>query len=152
MNWYLKSFSELATTELYELLQLRAAVFVVEQNCAYQDLDDKDRVALHLFGRDQQGGIAAYCRLLPPGISYPEASIGRVACAEYARGKGLGRVLMQMAIEKTLNHWPGQAIHISAQHYLEGFYRSLGFETVTDIYQEDGIDHIGMLRYGPPGY
>lgn len=144
MNWDTKSFNELSTAELYKILQLRCAVFVVEQNCPYQDLDNKDLNAIHLWNSDTDGNITAYCRLLPAGISYTEASIGRVATT--VRNTGLGRVLMQKAISFIHDTWNQSAIRISAQLYLDKFYTSLGFETVSEPYMEDGIPHIEMVK------
>ena len=145
MNWHTKSFTALSTDELYKILQLRSAVFVVEQNCPYQDMDDKDMKAIHLWGSDNNGNVTAYCRLLPEGVSYTEPSIGRVATALTIRNTGTGRVLMQKAITYIHDNWNKPAIRISAQLYLDKFYTSLGFEKVGEPYQEDDIPHIEML-------
>lgn len=146
MNWYTKSFTELSIDELYKILQLRSAVFVVEQDCPYQDIDDKDRDAIHLWNVDQEGTITAYCRLLPAGISYKEPSIGRVATALNIRNTGVGRIMMQKAISCIYDTWNLPAIRISAQLYLSRFYTSLGFEQVGEPYLEDNIPHIEMLK------
>jgi ElaA protein len=146
MNWHTKSFPELSTNELYKILQLRCAVFIVEQNCPYQDLDDKDLKAMHLWSCDNDGNIIAYCRLLPSGISYTEASIGRVATTITVRNAGLGRVLMQKAVSYIHDTWNQSAIRISAQLYLDKFYISLGFESVGESYLEDDIPHIEMVK------
>lgn len=146
MNWHTKSFTELSTDELYKILQLRSAVFVVEQNCPYLDMDDKDRKAIHLWSCDHDGNVTAYCRLLPAGISYTEPSIGRVATASTIRNTGVGRVLMQKAISYIHDTWNQPAIRISAQLYLNKFYTSLGFEQVAESYLEDDIPHIEMLK------
>jgi len=146
MNWTIKSFEELTTTELYNMLQLRSEVFVVEQNCPYQDLDDKDKIALHLWATDEEGKVVACCRLLPRNISYAEASIGRVATSETVRGTGAGRMLMSKAISHISIAWNEPAIRISAQTYLKAFYESLGFVQVGEGYLEDDIPHIEMLR------
>jgi ElaA protein len=145
MNWITKSFDELSITELYDMLQLRAEVFVVEQTCPYQDLDGKDQKAIHLWCTNKGGIIGAYCRVLPAGVSYEEPSIGRVVTAPDARGMGFGRQLMLNAIEYIKTNWPEQSIRISAQCYLEKFYTSLGFEKVSEPYMEDDIPHIEML-------
>jgi ElaA protein len=145
MNWHTKSFAELSTVELYKILQLRCAVFIVEQHCPYQDVDDKDVKAIHLWSSDDDGNITAYCRLLPAGISYTEPSIGRVATAANIRNTGLGRVLMQKSIAYIHDTWNRPAIRISAQLYLDQFYTSLGFERVGEAYLEDDIPHIEML-------
>lgn len=149
MHWHYRTFDQMTLTDLYALLQLRSAVFVVEQQCAYQDLDDKDQSALHLWCSDRHSRIVACCRILPPGISYPEASIGRVAVALPARGQQLGRQLMERAIKYILEEAQQTAIRISAQSYLEQFYTSLGFARTGEVYDEDGIPHIGMLLTVP---
>lgn len=146
IQWQIKRFAELDALTLYQMLKLRVDIFVVEQNCPYPELDNKDLAqdAMHLLGwRGDE--LVAYARMLPPGVSYPEASIGRVAVAEAARGGGNARQLMAKAIEATLAQWPEAGIRIGAQHYLEGFYGSLGFEAVSDVYLEDGIPHLDMV-------
>lgn len=143
MQFVLKAFKELTTTELYDALQLRSAVFVIEQNCIYQDLDDKDRKGHHLLGYDN-GALVAYARLLGPGISYGEASIGRVVVSKEARGRKSGRELMIKAIEETFSAFNTNEIVISAQQYLEKFYTDLGFWTEGEMYLEDDIPHIKM--------
>lgn len=139
------SFASLSNHALYELLRLRSEVFVVEQHCAYLDPDDKDYEALHVLGH-HQGKLVAYARLLPPGVSYPEASIGRVATRQSARHMGFGRELMEYCITQTLQQFDTREVVISAQAYLEAFYSSLGFVTESDSYMEDDIPHIQM-RY-----
>lgn len=147
VEWYCKPFDELTSRELYGLLQLRAAVFVVEQASIYQDVDGKDLNALHVMGADN-GRLIAYTRLLPPGISYKEPSIGRVVVASSHRAYGLGRELMKRSIEASYRHFGKNTIRISAQLYLKKFYGSLGFDTVSDVYDEDGIPHIEMILAG----
>ena len=131
-------------------MRLRSEVFVVEQDCVYLDLDDKDARSIHLFARDEnaQPGSAARAvvRLVPPGVSYAEPSIGRVAIDLVSRGSGLGVELMERAIRSCHRHWPGQGIRISAQQYLTGFYSRLGFKAEGEGYLEDGIPHIQMHR------
>jgi ElaA protein len=146
LNWEYKSFNELTVAELYAILQLRNEVFSVEQNCVYQDADDKDQMSFHLTGWDGEK-LAAYCRILPQGLSYTEASIGRVVTSPAYRKSGYGRVLMIKAIVKTLSQFTCSKITISAQFYLTKFYESLGFTAFGDIYMEDNILHIKML-YG----
>lgn len=144
IEWRCLRFAELSSTELYALLRLRAEVFVVEQECVYQDLDDRDQNALHVIAtRDEQ--IILYARLLPPGAAYEEASIGRILCASTVRGQGMGRELVTRAIRYARSAWPGHSIRISAQQYLLTFYEGLGFVPVTQPYLEDGIPHIEML-------
>lgn len=148
INWTCRRFDELRTDELYQILQLRAEVFVVEQDCVYQDVDGFDQLALHVMGRlprDDEASLVSYTRLLPPGVKYEEAaSIGRVVTRETARGAGSGKALMQYSISICQENWPGTAIVISAQQYLEKFYVALGFVTETEAYAEDGIPHIRM--------
>lgn len=145
ITWSLKRFDELSPHELYALLQLRSAVFVVEQNCVFQDMDNKDQVSHHLLGWSDEA-LLAVTRIVPPGIAYPQPSIGRVATAPAARGLGLGRLLMQQSILAVEQLYGVQAIRIGAQLYLKQFYESLGFVQTSDIYDEDGIDHIEMTR------
>ncbi|AMJ64154.1 GNAT family N-acetyltransferase [Hymenobacter sp. PAMC 26628] len=146
LAWTLQPFAALSVPELYALLQLRSAVFVVEQTCAFQDIDGHDADALHLLGHTAAGELAAYARLFPAGRSYPEASIGRVAVAPAFRRHGLGRQLMREALARCESQWGPQSIQIGAQLYLREFYRSFGFEQVGDGYLEDDIAHIHMLR------
>ncbi len=145
MNWHYRSFDKLSTTELYALLQLRNKVFIVEQNCPYQDLDDKDQVATHVWCTGDNGAVLAYCRLLPAGVSYTEPSIGRVVSDPEARGRNLGRQLMEHAIQYMQQQWNNPDIRISAQLYLQCFYESLSFKRISDVYAEDNIPHIEML-------
>lgn len=144
MNWNIKKFNELTVNELYEILKIRAEVFVVEQNCVYQDLDSKDKMSYHLFFEDNEE-IAAYLRILPKGISYPEIAIGRVLTKASYRKKGLAKEIMKKAIDYITDSLEEKKIRISAQFYLLEFYKELGFEPISDIYLEDGIEHIEML-------
>lgn len=144
MNWVLKKFDELATAELYAIMQLRNEVFVVEQNCVYQDADNKDQVSFHLCGWSGDK-LVAYTRIIPPGISYDEASIGRVVSSPTCRGMGAGRELMTESIRHTFELFNCSGIRIGAQVYLEKFYRSLGFVPCSNQYLEDGIPHIEMI-------
>lgn len=146
INWQTHSFEDLKTTELFELLMLRQAVFVVEQQCPYPDIDELDLVSMHLCGHNESGELIAYARLLKPGLSYQQASIGRVVVSPIARGLNLGKTLMQTALLEVEKLYPGQAIKIGAQQHLEKFYNELGFETISDMYLEDDIPHIYMLR------
>jgi ElaA protein len=144
LKWKLNYFKELSTEELYTILQLRNEVFVVEQNCVYQDADNKDSISFHLSGWDG-GNLVAYCRILPPGVSYTEASIGRVVSSLQYRNKGYGKQLMNEAIIHTLAQFECNTIKISAQLYLQKFYEQLGFVKLSDSYLEDNIPHIEML-------
>ncbi|MEZ9369884.1 GNAT family N-acetyltransferase [Shewanella sp. 10N.286.51.B2] len=147
MHWKLLSFNELSLDELYELLKLRVDVFVVEQNCPYPELDDKDRLpqTKHLLGMNQQGELIAYTRILAAGVSYDEASIGRVIVAEKGRGHGIAHALMQRSINVVKTQWPQTSIQIGAQQYLSDFYQQQGFILNSEMYLEDGIPHIDML-------
>lgn len=147
IEWQCLLFSQFTTHQLYELLKLRVDVFVVEQTCPYPELDNKDILdgVYHLLGY-QDGTLVACARLLPQHISYPGVSIGRVATRRSARGSGLGHKLLICAIEHCEVFWPGKAIEIGAQQRLEAFYGSHGFQTASDMYLEDGIPHIDMIR------
>lgn len=144
LNWIFKKFDELSTAELYAIIQLRNEVFVVEQNCVYQDADHKDQLSHHLCGWDGEK-LVAYTRIISPGISYTEASIGRVVTSPAYRGIGAGRQLMQESISLTLSQFNCSQIKIGAQVYLTKFYQSLGFIQSSAQYLEDGIPHIEML-------
>ena len=145
ITWRCAHFGQLTAREFHDILQARAAVFVVEQNCAFQDVDGADPVSEHLVGRED-GAIVAYCRLVPPGVKYPEPSIGRVITARAARGIGAGRALMAKAIERAETLWPGHCMKIGAQQYLARFYGDFGFVQSSEPYDEDGIQHIEMIR------
>jgi ElaA protein len=146
ITWQCKAFSELTNLELYKILQLRNEVFVVEQNCPYQDCDNKDIPAYHLCAW-QNETLVAYSRLLPQGISYPEAvSIGRVITSPTVRRQDLGKQLMTKSIDQVYHLFGKMAIIIGAQLYLKKFYESLGFVQIDDGYVEDGIPHIHMKK------
>lgn len=148
MNWILKPWSELTTDELYELLALRAEVFVVEQTCPFQDLDGLDRRegVWHLLG--YQGDLlAAYARIMAPGIGDDlGVAIGRVVTSPEARGNGLGHQLIGEAVKVAGSHWPAHSIWLGAQAHLQGFYRQHGFVAEGEGYLEDDIPHIGMRK------
>lgn len=141
----IKSFQELNPNELYDLLRLRSEVFVVEQNCPFLDQDNKDQHCEHvlLYADDK---LAAYCRLVPAGLSYPEISIGRVVTSPSFRGTGLGRVLMEIAIQACAEMFGAGGIRIGAQTYALPFYQGLGFVADGELYDEDGIEHVEMIR------
>jgi len=146
INWTLKKFEALTATELYEILRLRTEVFVVEQQCVFQDMDNRDQHCYHLLGR-KGDLLAAYTRIVPTGICYDDApSIGRVVTSPQTRGEGLGRELMIQSIKQLFRVYGESTIRIGAQLYLKKFYESLGFVQSSDIYDEDGIDHIEMTR------
>lgn len=144
MKISIKSFDDLSKKELYEILKLRAEIFVVEQHCFYLDLDDKDYDSLHLM-IEENDEIASYLRIIPKGLSYETASISRVLTSPKYRGKGLSRMVMQDAIDYIKKEWQEPKITIGAQYYLEKFYTSLGFIRVSDIYLDAGIEHIDMI-------
>jgi ElaA protein len=139
-----KSFSELSTLELYQLLQLRAEVFIVEQNCPYLDLDDKDQKSFHVLGYED-GKLVACTRLVPQGVSYDlEPSIGRVVTHPSVRKSGYGKLLMEYSIKETKERFSSSVIVIGAQQYLDRFYRELGFMPEGEMYLEDNIPHMTM--------
>ncbi|WP_337880332.1 GNAT family N-acetyltransferase [Rheinheimera sp.] len=148
MQWHSRRFSELDAGTLYQLLQLRVDVFVVEQNCPYPELDGKDLLpdTQHLYLHNEQK-VLAYARILPPGSSYPDnPSLGRICVAQGARQLALGKELVRQAIGLAEQHWPSQPIRISAQCYLQRFYEGFGFIACSEAYLEDNIPHLEMLR------
>ena len=145
IQWLLKKFEELTPYQLYAILQLRNEVFVVEQNCIFQDADNKDQNSYHLMGFADDK-LVAYTRLAPAGEIYTEASIGRVVTSPSARKSGVGRELMKQSIDATYNLFGTLPIKIGAQLYLKKFYESLGFKQISDVYLEDGIQHIYMIK------
>lgn len=146
VSYILKSFQDLSLEELYEILQIRQKVFVLEQDCSYLDCDGKDQYAYHLYGINEDREIVTYSRLLPPDVSYPgDASIGRVLSDKRLRGSGAGKRLMLESIRYCLQLFGELPIRISGQCYLRGFYGSLGFIEVGEEYFEDDIPHIEMV-------
>lgn len=142
------SFSDLSLELLYEILALRQAVFIVEQDCPYLDADGMDQASLHCLGLSN-GKLVAYTRLLSQGMTYADyAAIGRVITAAEARGTGAGKKIMQYSLECIAQHFPGQPIKISAQSHLDRFYSQLGFAAVGEGYLEDGIPHQAMIHRG----
>lgn len=143
-KWLLQTFNELSTLELYNILEARNTVFVVEQYCNYLDTDGKDLKSFHLTCLIKNE-VAAYCRILPPGLSYKETSIGRVLTTQKYRRLGLGKELMQLSIKNAFEKFPGDNIRIGAQMYLEKFYKELGFVTDSEEFLEDNIPHVEMV-------
>lgn len=143
--WKIKTFDEFTVPELYNVLKARIDVFVIEQNCPYPDLDNYDQKAIHIWA-EEDGEVLANCRIFDKGIKYPEASIGRVLTTEKARGKKLGKLLIQYAVETIENRFHTSEIRISAQDYLLRFYGDFGFEDTGKKYLEDNIPHTEMLR------
>ncbi|MEO8908887.1 MAG: GNAT family N-acetyltransferase [Gemmatimonadaceae bacterium] len=149
ITWQWCRFSDLSVDDLYAVVRLREAVFVVEQNCPYPDADGRDPRAWHLLGWQASGGermLSAYARVFEPGVRYTEASIGRVVTAQAVRGTGLGRTLMAEALRRVEALVPGEKIKLAAQRRLEEFYAGFGFATVSAPYEEDGIIHVDMVR------
>jgi ElaA protein len=145
IEWKIKAFEALSVNELYDILQLRSRIFVVEQNCVYLDIDGKDKVALHLFGV-YEGKIVAHARLFKSGISFDNASIGRVTVDPDYRDRKWGYELMKEAIAGILEHYDESKITIGGQLYLKKFYESLGFVQTSEMYLEDDIPHIEMVK------
>ncbi|ERT68933.1 GNAT family N-acetyltransferase [Cetobacterium somerae] len=138
-----KKFNELTLEELYEILKLRSEVFVVEQNCIYNDIDGKDLTSSHIMIKEN-GKIKAYLRALQPGVSYEDASLGRVLVSPDARGKGYAKTIVTKGVEYILNNFNTTKITIGAQEYLKNFYSEIGFKPISEVYDEDGIPHLDM--------
>lgn len=145
MEIQLKTFDELNTTELYQLLELRSAVFVVEQDCVYQDVDGKDQKAIHVLGK-KGDNVVAYTRMFGPGDYFDNPSIGRVVVEKDQRRYGYGKVIMEASIQGLETRFPGETLELSAQTYLIKFYNSLGFKETGEPYLEDGIPHVRMVK------
>ncbi|MGL4800716.1 GNAT family N-acetyltransferase [Cetobacterium sp.] len=138
-----KKFNELTLEELYEILKLRSEVFVVEQKCIYNDIDGKDLTSSHIIIKEN-GKIKAYLRALQPGVSYEDASLGRVLVSPDARGKGYAKIIVTKGVEYILNNFNTTKITIGAQEYLKNFYSEIGFKPISEVYDEDGIPHLDM--------
>lgn len=145
LKWIWLPFQALSATQMYDLLALRQQIFVVEQACVFQDADGIDRDCWHGLGYMGDGQLGAYARIVPPGLVYSQASIGRVVIAPALRGVGAGHVLMEQAMAQVALLFPGHDIKIGAQAHLQRFYGRSGFETCGDVYDEDGIDHVHMI-------
>lgn len=148
VRWVWQRWSELGPDALYELLRLRSEIFVVEQNCVFNDMDGRDPACLHLRGLDAAGALVAYLRLVPPGGRGAPPSLGRVVVDRARRGEKLGRAVMLEGLRRCAADHPGATIKVSAQQHLERFYGSLGFARQGEPYLEDGIWHLDMLRPG----
>jgi len=148
LQWETKTFHQLSTDQLFDFLKLRVDVFVVEQQCAYRELDDHDRhvETRHLSGHNESGQLIAYARLLPPGLRFPEVNLGRFVVKADFRKQGVGHQLLQAALKEISGCWPRTTIKISAQDYLQAFYAQYGFLPVSEVYLEDGIPHVEMLK------
>jgi ElaA protein len=148
-RWRCLPFDALSSRTLYRLLELRSQVFVVEQNCVFQDMDGADALCMHVLAEAHQPDgveLMAYARLVPAGLKYAEASIGRVVTNPATRGSGIGHVLVRHSVQMLHSLWGMQPIRIGAQAHLQNFYGQHGFEPCGPIYLEDGIDHIEMVR------
>ncbi|GAA5784617.1 GNAT family N-acetyltransferase [Chitiniphilus shinanonensis] len=150
ITWTWRHLADFDALTLFDYLRLRQQVFVVEQTCAYPDLDDYDLLAEHLTGHDEAGRLLACLRLVPPGLKYPEPSLGRVVIAPPARGSGAGHLLIAEGLARAARRYPGAGHRIGAQAHLARFYGRHGFVPVGEVYDEDGIDHIDMIL--PPGF
>lgn len=145
VSWKCEPFNELTLDELHDIIAARIDVFVIEQNCPYQDVDGKDKMGYHLFALNESKNILAYARILPQGISYKEVAIGRVITTQKGRGKGLGHELMKQCMQKINIIFGNVNVRISAQEHLQKYYQTHGFSTVSEMYLEDGIPHVEML-------
>lgn len=150
VHWTVSRFAALSAADVFDLLELRSRVFVVEQQCVYQDPTPEDRHAetRHVLGRSPQGELIAYARLLAPGVDGPEVAIGRVVTDDARRGQGLGHALLQRCLEAIDRVWPTEPVHLHAQVYLLDFYHAHGFRVVGEPYPLDGIEHQDMRREG----
>jgi ElaA protein len=146
IEWRWKPFSELNPTEVYDMLAARSAVFVVEQNCIYGDIDGRDSSAWHLFayGGGKDKALAAYLRVLLPDEAHADIHIGRVLTTAAYRGIGLGNSMLEQALAHIVKQWPEAAISLHAQAHLQAFYGAFGFEPISDIHDDDGIPHVWM--------
>jgi len=148
IQWEVKPFRQLSVDGLFEVLKLRVDVFVVEQACAYPELDERDRdlETRHLSGHNELGQLVAYARLLPPGLFFPEVNLGRFVVKAEFRKQGVGHQLLQKALQECSHCWSKIPIRISAQDYLQKFYEQYGFIRVSEVFLEDGIPHVEMLK------
>jgi ElaA protein len=146
LDWRWKSFDALTTRELYAILDARSAVFVVEQNCVYRDIDDADQTAWHLAAFDPAGRLAGYLRVLLPDAQHSDVRIGRVLTTAPFRGAGLGNTLIARALEHIGAQWPEPQVSLHAQAHLQRFYGAFGFVPSSDVHDEDGIPHVWMTR------
>lgn len=146
IDWVCRPFSQIPAGHLLQALAARQDVFICEQACLYRDIDGLDPQCWHVLGHDPAGRLAAYARILPPGLKYDEPSVGRVLTQPPYRGVGLGKRLLRFCLDFCAQQFPGQPLRIAAQHRLRDYYRSFGFSAVGPVYDEDGILHIDMVR------
>lgn len=145
-TWFLRTFNELSNDELYNILKLRNAIFIVDQQCVFADIDGRDQSYCYHFFCTLNGQIIAYARIFGPGQIYQEPCLSRVCTSLDQRGKGIGKELLKRALDEMSRLFPGQSIRIDAQLYLKAFYESFGFKIDSDPYIEDGIEHIRMIK------
>jgi ElaA protein len=145
LRWTWHAWTDLTPDVLYAFLRLRSAIFVVEQDCVFPEMDGRDPQCEHLCGWDG-AELVAYLRLVPPAVRTAEVSLGRVVVAQPARGAGLGRAAIHEGLARCAQRYPGQPVKVSAQQHQEEFYRGLGFARVGEPYDEDGIRHVDMVR------
>lgn len=141
--WKIKAFQHLTTEELFDILKERVTVFVVEQECPYPEIDDFDKESIHLFKQNQEGALLCYCRLIP---DHDCIKLGRVLVVEEYRKKAYGKSLVEKALDYCQEHYPNRPVFAQAQAYLQNFYGSFGFEAISDVYLEDNIPHIDMIK------
>ena len=148
LHWKAPSFEQLTGSQLFEVMQLRVNVFVVEQQCAYPELDehDRDAGARHILGYDTNEDLTAYARVLRPGLIYPDVGIGRLVVKKERRGLGFGHQLLKTALDEIDHLWPGKIVRLAAQEHLQRFYQHHGFRSESDRYLADGIPHVDMVR------
>ena len=148
IQWVVKPFQELTVDQLFQAIQLRMNVFVVEQACAYPELDECDRNegTRHLLGWDAFDQLLAYARILPPGVLYPEVGLGRLVVRAQERGSGVGHQLLSRALHEVATCWPGRVVKLAAQVHLQRFYEQHGFTRVSDAYLEYEMPHVDMLK------
>jgi ElaA protein len=148
LNWQFKHYNDLLLNEFHDILALRIKVFVVEQNCPYQELDGKDKKCYHLICRNGKGDVVGTMRILPPGLAFEEVGLGRIVLAESARGEKQGHEMMKEAMTFSKEEFGDVAVKLSGQKHLEGFYNKHGFQSTGKEYLEDGIPHVEM-KYVP---
>jgi len=150
IKWQCAQIEEFSAVQMHAILKVRCDVFIIEQNCVFPDIDNKDLIALHLVAWTDDNQVAAYLRILPPNTTFTEPSLGRVLSAQAFRGTGIGRQLMEQGLQHLEARYPNSPVRIGAQSYLVDFYSTFGFAVASEEYIEDGIAHIDMLRPAQP--
>ncbi len=148
IQWKSRTFPQLGLEKFFDILKLRMDVFVVEQACAYSELEEYDRheTTQHLCGRTKNDVLVAYARILPPGLRYPEVNLGRFVVQAKVRRQGLGHLLLQTSLQEIQKLWPGNGVKISAQVYLQEFYAKYGFRPVSEVFSDGGVPHVEMVK------